>query len=809
VSTKLFEQLQAALGADYTLERELGGGMSHVFVAEEKRLGRRVVVKALSADLAASVSAERFEREIRFAAQLQDPRIVPLLTAGHAGGIAYYTMPFVQGETLRARLARGPAPLDEAISILRDVALALDYAHTRHVAHRDIKPENILLTGRTALVTDFGIAKAISAATVDDLPDPATTAGRILGTPAYMAPEQAAGDTVDHRADLYAWGIVAFELLTGRHPFSARPTAQAVMAAHIAERPDRLAERVPGVPTALVHLVDRALAKNPAERPASAAEILRALDGVAATDGVHRRARTWRVGRVALAVSVLGLALGGGALVLRRHASTGPAGAPRSLAVLPFTSPEGDSANAYFGAGMAEELTTAFANVPGLRVASRGSASRFQEAGRTDTDIAHELGVETVLEGTVRRSGDRIRLTARLVNPVDGTVLWAGQYDRRLVEVFEVQDDMARAIVAALRPRFGDAPELRAARALRGTADLEAYDLYLKGRYYWGRRGETGLRTAIAFFERAIARDSGFARAWAGLSMAQVVLPFFTTLSADSLAAEAGRSAQHALRLDSTLADAHLAWGYALKCQWRWAESERQFQDALALAPDDAPTHHWYGILLGVLGRVEGAVEQLSRARQLDPLSTPIGTDLAYELYLARRYDEALREGRRVARLDSTKSDNTLEIGMIQLERGFPDSAVAAFEGAQRQGSGFHIPAFLSVAYREAGQAPRADSLYATVRERYRRDRSLSYAVAVAAAGARDLDQGIAAVQEAIDHRSVFATELSLPCDPMFDPLKRDQRFARMLAAVGMTVCRSSPGGMLPRARPKASKRRA
>jgi serine/threonine-protein kinase len=792
VNTELLEQLQAALGADYTLERELGGGMSRVFLAEERRLGRRVVVKALSATLGATVSAERFEREIRLAAQLQDPRIVPLLTAGYAHGIAYYTMPFVQGESLRARLGRGPIPLDEAISILRDVALALDYAHARRVVHRDIKPENILLTGRTALVTDFGIAKALVAATAGGSQDAVTTAGSILGTPAYMAPEQVAGDTVDHRADIYAWGVVAFEVFTGHHPFGSR-TARAVMAAHVAEHPDRLGERAPELPGPLVHVVEAALAKNPAERPASAAEILRTLDGVATRSGATRvETRTWRLGWGALAATVLAIALGGGALALRRHALRGPVGAPRSLAVLPFTSPEGDSANTYFGAGMAEELTTAFANVPGLRVASRGSASRFQDAGRTGTDLARELGVETVLEGTVRRSGDRIRLTARLVNPQDGTVLWAGQYDRRLVEVFEVQDDMARAIVTALRPRFDNTTQLAAARALRGTADLDAYDWYLKGRYYWGRRGETGLRTAIAFFERAIARDSGFARAWAGLSMAQVVLPFFSTLSADSLAAAAGRSAQHALRLDSTLADAHLAWAYALKCQWRWVESERQFHDALALAPDDAPTHHWYGILLGVVGRVDEAVEQLRRARQLDPLSTPIGTDLAYELYLTRRYDDALREGRRVALLDPTKSDNTLEIGMIQLELGHPDSAATAFETAQQEGSGFDIPAFLSVAYRAAGRAPRADSLYIMVKDRYQRDRSLAYAVAVAAAGARDVDQGIAAVKDAIDHRSVFATEMSLPCDPMFDPLKPDPRFNKMLSAVGMTMCRSA-----------------
>src|SRR5205823_319801 len=269
-----------------------------------------------------------------------------------------------------------------------------------------------------------------------------------------------------------------------------------------------------------------------------------------------------------------------------------------SLAVLPFTSPDRDSANAYFGAGMAEELTTAFARVPGLRVASRGSASRFQDAGTTDAEIASQLGVRSILEGTVRRSGDRIRVTARLVDPKDGTVLWADRYDRRLVEIFDLQDEMAHAIVTALGPTLGDTAQLAAARAVRGTNDLGAYDLYLKGRYYWGRRGETGLRMAVGYFERALARDSSFARAWAGLSMAQVVLPYFTSLPADSLLALASQNAERALRLDSTLADAHLARAYALKTQWRWEESEHEFKLALTLAPDDATIHHWYGVLL-------------------------------------------------------------------------------------------------------------------------------------------------------------------------------------------------------------------
>ena len=798
MTSPLFGQVRTAINAEYVVERELGGGgMSHVFLAEERRFGRRVVVKVLRPDLAASVSADRFEREIRLAAQLQDPRIVPLLTAGSVDGLAFYTMPFVDGESLRARLGRGRVPIDEAIDILRDVALALDYAHRRQVVHRDIKPENILLTGRTAVVTDFGIAKAITAATAGSVRGTMTLVGTVIGTPAYMAPEQASGEEVDTRTDLYAWGVVAYEMLSGVHPFAAHATAQSLIAAHIAEEPAPLSQRAPEVPAPLASLVSATLAKERDERPASAGELVRVLDGLTskpARDGAPRRAR-WLTGAAALGGALVLVAAGTWALIGRhdesqRRADRGT-NAPRSIAVLPFVSTDRDSANEYFGVGMAEELTTAFARVPGLRVASRGSPSRFRDAGAPIGEIARQLGVATILEGSVRRAGDRIRVTARLVDPRDGTILWSDEYDRRRAEVFDVQDEMANAIVTALRPRFSDSSSYPAARALRGTDDLAAYDLYLKGRYYFGRRGELGLPTAITYFEQAIARDPRFARAWAGLSMAQVTLPFFSNLPADSLLKLAARSAERALQLDSTLSDAYLARAYALKGEWRWKEAEPQFQNALALAPDDAAVRHWYGVYLYVLGRTDEALTQLRRGRELDPLSSAVGTDLHYLLYMMRRDDEAIAEARRVMTIDSTRSDLTLQIGMADLARGHPDSAVTQFEKAARLGTGFDTRAFLSVAHRRLGRTRQADSLYTALLDSYRTDHSLGYAVAIAATSAGDFDRAIGAVKQTIESRSLFATELGFACDPIYDPLKKDPRFTRLLTGAGMKVCAS------------------
>ena len=304
------QQLEAALGPGFTVERELGGGgMSRVFLAEETRLGRRVVVKVLESELGVALSADRFEREIQFAARLQDPRIVPLLQAGQVGDLPFYTMPYVEGETLRARLTRPPVPLDEALGILRDVALALEYAHARDVVHRDIKPENILLSGRTAVVADFGIAKAVSAAAPVGGATTLTTMGMIVGTPAYMAPEQAAGDRVDGRADLYAWGVIAYEILLGVHPFASRTTAQALLAAQITETPVPLRQRRPDLPPALATLVDQCLAKDPNQRPRDAAAVVAALSDMAAVrPGFRLRGR--HLVPIAVAVGLLGVAGG-------------------------------------------------------------------------------------------------------------------------------------------------------------------------------------------------------------------------------------------------------------------------------------------------------------------------------------------------------------------------------------------------------------------------------------------------------------------------------------------------------------------
>ena len=818
VPADLRELLQISLGAAYTLERELGGGgMARVFVANEARLGRRVVIKVLNPDVAAAVSAERFEREMRVAARLQDPRIVPVLSAGDASGVPYYTMPFVDGESLRARMSRGRVSVAEGVAILRDIALALEHAHGSGVVHRDIKPENVLLSGgsrgatpgefdervATAVVTDFGIAKALAVATLGDGLGPRedelgrgtlTQAGISLGTPAYMAPEQALGDArVDARADIYAWGVVAHELLTGQHPFGARASLQSMVAAHLSEVAPPVAERAPDVPPALANLVDRALRKDPADRPPNAGELVRVLNelGVSGTlsDQSRRPATISRrlvgIGGIVAAVVAAVAAL----WWMRADSGTTDSAAAksvRSIAVLPFIDARSDSGTAYLGSGMADALATTLAKLPQLRVVANRSAVT---GGRTiDAKEAGEaLKVDAVLEGSVTRLGDRLRIRAHLVRVADGTILWGDTYDRTASNMFELEDEVTGTIARELRGSLATERGASGSDLLRGTSDQEAYDLYLRGRYAWSKRGEQGLRTAIDLFNAALKRDPEFARAHAGLAMAWVVMPVFTTsVSADSALAMAQQSGNRALALDSSLADAHLAIAYALKMKWRWEEAERHFRTATALAPDDATAHHWYGVHLYAMGDVARSADELRRARELDPFGTTAAIDGANALYGARRFDEARAEVRRGLVLDSTRSDGWFMQGLIQLGQGRPDSAVTSFENARRFGTAFDMRAYLSVAHRRLGRAREADAEYAELPRDYANGRVSPYDMALAAVAAADSAKALAAIERMVDRRDIFATEVSFPCDPLFDALRSNPRFEQLLARGGM-----------------------
>lgn len=777
------DSLQRALGEAYAVERELGGGgMSRVFLATDTALGRQVVIKVLAPELAEGVNRERFGREILLAAQLQHPHIVPVLAAGTAGELPYYIMPFVAGESLRALLSqRGALPAREAVPILRDVARALAFAHSRGVVHRDIKPENVLLSGGVAMVTDFGVAKALAEGRAQPAAGGLASVGTSLGTLAYMAPEQAAADPdVDHRADLYSFGVMAFELLHGQAPFAGLG-ARELLTAIVATEPPGLETLVPDVPLPLAGVVRRCLAKAPEDRPVSAAEVVAALEGALTPSGAAAATLTLpgpRISRRAVAL-LTAVALIGGALTtgwVLRHRSAPPAVAPNSVAVLPLVRVGGTVEDDYFVDGITDELTTALSRVPSLKVASSASAFAFRGRGDIDVrEVGRELGVATVLAGTVRKDRDRMRVTVQLSGSADGIVRWAESYEREVTGMLAIKDEISRGVILALSPAL----DTSASASAPATRDVEAWDLYLRGRFFWRQRGTAALRSAAAYFERAIARDSNFARAWAGLADAAALLPAYGPTPVDSVLPIAEHAASRAVLLDSTLPEAHAALGQLYRSVGRWAESERALDHAIRADSAYAPAHQWQGELFAVLGRFDAAARAMERARALDPMSPIITGELGYVRALAGRWDSAVVAGRRAIQLAPELWTGYAFLGSAYLWHGDATEAVSLLGRAMSLAPENPFGGVLAYAYAKAGNRARAEELAATLESSAAAGRASPTTVAIALTGLGRTDEAMHWLEKAIDARDGFLYASSLRV-PWFDALRTDPRFQEL-----------------------------
>lgn len=801
--TDLRATLERTLGDSYTFDREIvGGSMSRVFVAMDRNLGREIIVKVLSLELAADLSVDRFRREIQLAARLQHPHIIPLLSAGEVDGAPYFTMPFVEGESLRTKLSRvGELPVGEAVRILREVASALSYAHKHGVAHRDIKPDNVMLSDEFALVTDFGVAKALSDSSV--APGVAITltgVGVTLGTPAYMAPEQATADpSIDHRADIYAFGVMAYEMLSGSLPFTGR-SIQATLAAHAIEKPEPIERRRPGIPRDLAALVMRCLEKRPADRPQSAAELQTALDSIYVGPGHHAvasktRRRSMRIiGAVTAAIVVVGglfyavtkgrgLALGGGR---GGGVEAPPVTQLRSVAVLPLANVGGDASDEYFSEGMTDELANALSKLPGLRVASRTSSYAFKgKTGEDAGEIGNKLHVQAILEGTVRRSGDRLRVGAQLTNVSDGLAIWSDTYERRTSDIFTVQDDIAGAIANALKLKLGvNAAELSSTS--HGTDNVEAYDSFLRGRYFWNRRGAANLRRALAYFEQSIAKDPRFARAYAGMAITYALIPEYSDSAPADALTRARAAAMRALALDSTLAEAHAALGLAALHTWEFQTAETEYKKAIALDPTYPTGHQWYGELLAFTARPDSSLAELQRAQSLDPLA-PIPHDaLGYSLGLAGRYGEALEQ---IARAEELAPDVGLTrelLGDTYLNMGQTGKAVSELEAAARMNSEtLFTQGKLCHAYGIAGRTADARRLLKVIEAR-EGERESRVPLTVCQIGLGDRAAALDAMDAAIKNREIsLTTSYSLLLDRIWDPLRSDPRWNGVLRSAG------------------------
>jgi serine/threonine-protein kinase len=561
--------LAHALAPTYRLERELGGGgMSRVFVATETALNRRVAIKVVPVDGGAQ-AVERFRREISTAAQLQHPHIVPVLTAGEANGVPWFAMPYVAGESLRARIAgQGALPIAEATKILRDIAQALAYAHAQGFVHRDIKPDNVLLADGAAVVTDFGVAKALSSATNAPNTTALTGAGMALGTPAYMAPEQVSADPqLDHRADLYAWGCVAYELLTGSTPFGNRAPS-AIYAAHLTEAPKPLRVSRAEVPESLARVVEQCLAKNPADRPQSAREVLSVLDGMVTPSAMTGAKRSVTRSRGLLVLLPIGALVGALWWVRLQRAPEPPsASTDNSIVVLPFDNAARDTAQEYFADGVTEDLIGKLAE-SGMRVIGRNTAFSFKGKHPTPREAGRATGVATVLTGAVRRGGQQVRISAELARAGDNSVLWSFSAERSDAEIVELQRDIVDSIAKRI---VGSAGAHAAGRRL---VDPRSYDLVLRARYAVSSLTRDGLDRGLALYDSALTIDTTLVDALLGKAFV------YSALSdgfehPNAVMPKSAEFIDRAMAIDSTRADVlAAAAGHAAGYSFNWPRAQ-------------------------------------------------------------------------------------------------------------------------------------------------------------------------------------------------------------------------------------------
>jgi eukaryotic-like serine/threonine-protein kinase len=694
--TDLRSQLEEGLRGTYAIERELGrGGMATVFLAQDLKHDRPVALKVLHPELAAGLGTERFLREIKLAARLQHPHILSVHDSGVVATLLWFTMPYIEGESLRDRLRReGQLPIAEAVRITREAALALDYAHRHGAVHRDIKPENILLADGQALVADFGIARALG-----ESDGRLTETGLTLGTPAYMSPEQAAGDkSLDARTDIYSLGVVLYEMLAGEAPFAA-PTAQAMLARRLLEAPRPLRELRDTVPDGVAQAVARSLARAPADRFASAAEFARALDeaGVRATAPASTSAPTVASPRapqmvpsarrrVPLALALgIGFLLGLGVLFgwLRSHGTaepTGP-GTTRRLAVLPFEN-LGDSSDEYFAGGVTDEVRGKLAALPGLQVTARSSSNQYRKTSKSPKEIGRDLGVDYLLTGTVRweksEGANHVRVSPELIQVSTGSTKWQQPFDAALTDVFKVQADMAGEVAQALDVALGASQ--KTALAARPTGNPAAYDAYLKGEaasQAMGTGAPLALRRAIDFYEQAVALDSGFVQAWVQLSRAHSLL--YINGTPDPQGGRRARdAAERAVRLAPNQPGAHLALGdYFTSVPADQERARAAYEAGLHLAPNDAELLGGSALVELITGKWDEAAGHFARAQALDPLSGTVARRLGYTLLRLRRYPEALAASDRDIALDPENPGALETKAMVYLAQG-------DLEGARR-----------------------------------------------------------------------------------------------------------------------------
>ena len=728
--------LVTALAGRYRIERELGrGGMATVYLADDMKHQRQVAIKVLRAELGPLLGSDRFLREVAIAAKLNHPHILPLYDSGDADGLLFYVMPYIKGESLRVKLDREKQlPVDEALSIARQVAAALGHAHAQDVIHRDIKPENILLHEGEAVVADFGIALATRGAAGERI----TETGLVVGTPEYMSPEQAMSErTLDARSDVYSLGCVLYEMLAGEPPYTG-PNAQALLAKRLVDPVPGVRRLRAGVSTGVEYALTKALATAAADRFASATAFAEALT----------------------------------ASVPSRHAA---------IAVLPFLNLSADPENEYFADGITEDVIAHLSKIRALKVISRTSVMPFKKRLQSLKEIAAKLEAGTLLDGSVRRVGDRVRIVAQLVDAETDQQLWSETYDRQLTDIFVIQTDVALHIADALKAELSLDEQSRIRK--EPTRDVQAYQLYLQGRHWFVRYTPLAMQRAITYFERAIGRDPEYALAYASVAMAYAEMGEVGAMSPDIAHPQARDAAAQALKLDPNLGEAHCTAAYLHMFDFDWTRAEREFKRSLELSPSSADTYDLYGRMCAALGRYDEALAMQLRAQELDPLAHQL--DNVTTLLRAGRYDEAALGVVRALEFDPDNDRAHATLAWAHLKRGMIDEGLAELERAVSLSPGnMQWLAQLGQAYGMVGQADKAREVLRQIEDRARRTYVSPYHVAFVYTGLGEHDRALEMLERALDERA--GAMYGMRGSFLLEPLRPHPRFKALLARMNL-----------------------
>jgi serine/threonine protein kinase/Tfp pilus assembly protein PilF len=803
-SDTAFASAPDQLGA-YTIEYyadggvwELGrGAMGVTYRAIDKALDRPVALKVINAERGSHSAEvrERFMREARAAAALRHPNVATVYQFGVREGTGqfFYAMELIEGETLEERVRRlGPLNARTTIDLAQQVTAALIVAEKQGLVHRDLKPANLMLVspdGETAGATsnnekltvkiiDFGLAKALHAPV--DLTT--LTRGGFVGTPEFASPEQFEHSRLDVRSDIYSLGATLWFALTGRTPF----VGHRVEEIHEAQQSDALPIeqlKAAHVPFRLRSLLESMLALEPAARP-GIHELAARLQRCSPEASRARRTRVALVAAVILILGASGLWVFD-SMRIRPTASTSaskPVVSAKSIAVLPFENQSEDKANAYFADGIQEEILTQLAKISDLKVISRTSTQSYQSKPRNLPQIAKQLGVANIVEGRVQKAADQVRVSVQLINAETDSHLWAETFDRKLIDIFEVESEIAKAIAHSLNAKLTHSE--RQAIAVRPTANPEAYELYLKGRFFWNKRTGADMRKAIDYFYQAIAKDPNYALAYAGLADCYDLLHEYSELSPKESYPKAKAAAIKALELDDTLGEAHTSLAYSLmNYDWDWRSAEREYQRAIQLNPNYATAHQWYAECLSMLGRHGEAIAEIKKAHELDPLSLIINQGVGGKYLYARRYDEAMAQFHRTLELYPHFPPTHQRLGWCYVQKRMYDAAIAAMQRAvELSGNSTQTIAALGFAHAAAGRRDTAQDIIAELERRSKKSYVDPYFVATIFAALGEKDEAFALLDKAFAERSYWMPWLNI--DPQLDNLRSDSRFDELVERV-------------------------